>query len=107
MVLDIYENVKIKVWVAEAYPSDMAGPGEMRFDLKILAMRDTIKMVNIVDVMQYLGAKTPKAFVGVYEELIGPLPQIITSNPWPLPTEQIASSLNLPSLASAEMASRL
>ena len=45
-------------------------------------------MVIIIDAIQYLGAKlkTPKAFVGVYEELIGPLPQMITSNPWPLST---------------------
>ena len=59
----------------------------MCFDLKILALSETIKMINVIEVMHFLGAKTPKAFIGVYGELIGPLPQMITSNPRPLSTE--------------------
>ena len=68
-----FENLKVKVRIAEAYPSNRAG--EMRFDLKVLAITDTIKMVPIIDVMRHLSSKTPKSFVEVYKELIGPLPE--------------------------------
>ena len=45
---------KVKVRIAEAYPSDRAG--EIRFDIKLLAINDTIKMVPIINVACHLSS---------------------------------------------------
>ena len=45
---------KVKVRIAEAYPSDRAG--EIRFDIKVLAINDTIKMVPIINVVRHLSS---------------------------------------------------
>ena len=52
-----HERVKIKVRITEAYPFDRAA--DMKFDLKILSIREKIPMVLIKDVLIHLGNKTP------------------------------------------------
>ena len=76
----------------------------MHFDLKILVIQDPVKMIPLRDLLMHLGPKTPKNFVGVYEELIGPIPVIMA-----LPTspEDISMTMNLPVAATTEMAARL
>ena len=68
-----YEWVKTKVRSTEAYPFDRAA--DMKFDLKILSIREKIPMVLIKDVLIRLGNKTPTPFSHLYEVLIGPLPE--------------------------------
>ena len=68
-----HERVQIKVRITVAYPFDRAA--DMKFDLKILAIRKKILMVLIKDVLIHLGNKTPTPCSHLYEELIGPLPE--------------------------------
>ena len=68
-VKEEYEWVKTKVRSTEAYPFDRAA--DMKFDLKILSIREKIPMVPIKDVLIHLENKTPTPFSHLYEELIG------------------------------------
>ena len=63
-----HERVKIKVRITEAYPFDRAA--DLKFDLKILSIREKIPMVPIKDVLINLGNKTPTPFSHLYEELM-------------------------------------
>ena len=88
-----HERVKIKVRITEAYPFDRVA--DLKFDLKILSIREKITMVPIEDVLSHLGNKTPTPCSHLYEELIGQLPERTH------PLNQ-SLNLNLPSAASAE-----
>ena len=70
-----FENSKIKVRVSEVYPGQTAG--DLKLDLKVLAVNNTIKMADIPSVLRYLGSKTPTNCKELYKQLVGPFPDAV------------------------------
>ena len=84
-----YEKFKIKVRIADVIVFDRAE--DLRFELKILSINDVIKGFSLKEVLKFLGAKTPKSFVRLHEQLVGPIPE-----PLPLPEPQMKISFPTP-----------
>ena len=64
---------------------------DLRFELKILSINDVIKGFSLKEVLKFLGAKPPKSFVRLHEQLVGPIPE-----PLPLPEPQMKISFPIP-----------
>ena len=54
-----HEKFLVKVRISEVYPKNKSA--DLCFDLKVLAINDTLKMVGIVNALRHLGLKTPEA----------------------------------------------
>ena len=71
---------------------------DMHFYFKLLVIQEPVKMIPLLYLLM------PTCFVGVYEELIGPIPVIMAH---PTSPEDISMTINLPVVAVTEMAARL
>ena len=71
---------------------------DMHFYLKILVIQDLVMMIPLRDLLM------PFFFVGVYKELIRPIPVIMAH---PTSPEDISMTINSPVVAVTEMAARL
>ena len=65
--------------ISEVYPKNKAA--DLCLHFKGLAINDTLEIVGVVDVLRYLGSKTPEALKYLYEEQVGPIPDLIILPP--------------------------